>query len=147
MAMGTGAPPAATVTWIGAAGSFGSLAGLTQTSTGHSLATDAVPGWKFGPGEAIFFTLAAPDGKVILSTVPLSENELLTTTDHAEINVYDPAAGTFASNSIPTSTGFLRALKPNFLVGGTDAGGGDLCVTQDGRVLFTCEGGWFGWAV
>lgn len=136
----------AAVTWIGAPGTFGPLASVATTPSGHTLATSPVTGWGFGPGECLFYSLPTGDGKIILSTVPLTMNELLTTTDHAEINVYDPVAGQFYSNTIPTSLGFLRAVKPSFLTGGTDVGGGDLCITPDGRVLFTCTGYDFGWS-
>jgi len=139
--------PETIVTWIGQAGTFGSLPGLSLTSTGHTLMTQAIDGWGFGAGEAVFYALAAPFGQIILSSVPLSENEILPTMDHAEISVYDPVRQKFYRNIIPTSRGIAQTLQPGRLTGGTDVGGGDLCVTPDGRILYTCTGYWFGWDI
>lgn len=139
---------APTVILAGAAGTFSGLGSSVQS--GHAMTELTVTGWGFGAGEALFYTLAMPDGQIILSTTPLTDNELQPTYDHAEINVFDPARCLFYSDVIPTSLGATTALQPGWNVGGTDAGGGDMCVVNNNgtvMALFTCSGYYFGWQI
>jgi hypothetical protein len=138
-------PVPASVRVYGAAGSFSALANMSQTASGHSLAAIPVQGWQFGAGLAAFYTAATGDGKLILSTLPLTSNELKTTMRHAEIDVFDPAKLTFRPLVLPTSLGALETRGPNGL-GGTDAGSGDVrYLPAAGKVMFTCAGYYFGW--
>lgn len=130
-------------------------AAMPVTATGHTFAAVPVPGWGFGAGAAVFYAAALPGGQVALTTVPLTENELQPTADHAELAVFTPpalnpsAAGpqpAFQRLVIPTSGGSLTAVEPGHAIGGTDAGGGDMQIIA-GRPVFTCEGYYFGWSI
>ncbi len=131
------------------------ISAAVVSSTGHTFDAVPVPGWGFGAGTACFYTAALPDGKILISTVGLTENELKPTSDHAELGIFTPpalnasAAGSAVSFSrivIPTSTGALSAVTPGGVIGGTDAGGGDVAVVA-GRPVFTCEGYYFSWNI
>lgn len=138
----------AAVEMYGAPGTFAGMAAATVTASGHSFIARPTGPWRFGAGEALFYTAALPDGQIALSTAPLTSNELQPTYDHAELNVFDPARGLFYRVTVPTSAGATVALNPGTHVGGTDAGGGDLVIhPASGRVMFTCGGYYFGWNI
>jgi hypothetical protein len=140
------------VTFLGAPGTFYQLGNLAQTPSGHSFRIRSVAGWQTGPGLQIFYSRATQDGQVILTTLPLSANELKPTMATAEIWVYSPLAGTFTRQVIPTSAGALTTVNPsNGLYGGTDVGSGDCVIITDAagsqRAVLTCEGYYFNWSI
>jgi hypothetical protein len=139
------------VVLFGQSGAFGGvLPGATVTPSGHSFTAYGVPGWEFGPGLCVFYSRAMSDGQIVMSTVPLTQNQFEPTMDHAEVNIFDPARVIFYSQRIPTSQGVFTAVEPGRAVGGTDAGAGDmLAVLSDGteKLLFTCSGYYFGWSI
>lgn len=135
---------------FGAVNSFGPVTNLTQTASGHSFVATPVPGWLFGKGEAPFYTEVMSDGQVVMSTLPFTENELEPTSDHAEINVFDPGRFKFYSLIIPTSTNVTTTLASGRTTGGTDVGAGDLRRILNGnqeRLIFTCGGLYFNWDI
>lgn len=135
---------------FGALGTFGPVTNWITSPSGHSFIATPVPNWLFGPGEAPFYTEVMSDGQVIISTVELSENELIPTFDHAELNIFDPARFKFYTQVIPTSTGALKAITPGKSTGGTDAGGGDLRKIVNGGtelLVFSCGGYYFNWDI
>jgi len=138
------------VEMFGAVNTFGALTSATTTASGHTFVATAVPGWSFGPGAAVFYTDVMSDGQIVMSALPFTENELLPTANHAEIDVFDPLRFKFYNLTIPTSTGATVAVEPGDQVGGTDAGAGDLRRVVHNNVeylVFTCGGYYFNWNI
>lgn len=132
-----------------------SLSAAVVSPSGHTFDAYSVPGWGFGAGVACFYTAPLPGGGIVISTVPLSYNELKPTADHAELAIFTPpaanatggtGAASFTRIVIPTSAGATTAVTPGGAIGGTDAGGGDIAIVG-GRPLFTCEGYYFSWNI
>jgi hypothetical protein len=128
------------------------IASAVVSATGHTFNAVPVPGWGFGAGVAVFYTAPLPGGQIAITTVPLTENELQPTADHAEIGIFRPkgpgpgSQNAFARLVIPTSNGSLTAVEPGHAIGGTDAGGGDMAIVG-GRPVFTCQGYYFNWSI
>jgi hypothetical protein len=128
------APPPNVVTVFGAAGTFGDVANTRNRPT-----TVAVDGWSFEPGASAFFTGATTNGRVLIGTVPQSDNQAVATGTTMSIGVLDPAAQgaeAFTTLRVPTSGGAESTTIVGSDVGGADVS--DLCAvrTHDGpRVL------------
>jgi hypothetical protein len=122
------------VTVFGAEGTFGDVANTRNRPT-----TVAVDGWSFEPGASAFFTGATTNGRVLIGTVPQSDNQAVATGTTMTIGVLDPGErgpAAFATLRIPTSGGAESTTIVGSDVGGADVS--DLCAvnTTDGpRVL------------
>jgi len=128
------APPSDLVTIYGANGTFGDAA----RSPNHP-ATVAIDGWSFEPGASAFFSAVTSNGRVLIGTVPQTDNQTAPTGTTMSVGVFDPAASTgprFTSLRIPTSGGVESTTSVGRDVGGADVS--DLCpvATSDGaRVM------------
>jgi hypothetical protein len=128
------APATNLVTVFGAAGTFGDVA-----NTRNRPNPVAVDGWSFEPGASAFFTGATVNGRVLIGTVPQSDNQAMATGTTMSLGVLDPGASgaqAFATLRIPTSGGAESTTTVGSDVGGADVS--DLCsvtTTAGPRVL------------
>lgn len=106
----------------GEAGKFGNAATRTVTTTANPLSTVPVT-YNIGLGAGTAAQLLTSDGFVWYGSGPSSNNQLAPTADHGEIGYWDPDTLTTRQLLIPTSTGALTAVGPDYndLRGGCDA--------------------------
>lgn len=129
-------PPSHTVSVYGAAGTFRGLTpDVTKTSSGHDIAAVAVPNWQFDPGQSAFFASMTAGGRVVMGTVPQTDNQTAPTGSTMSVGVFDPVSAlgpSFRSLDIPTDRGALNITTPGEPTGGADVS--DLCAvpTPDG---------------
>jgi hypothetical protein len=129
-------PPEHTITVFGAPGTFRGLAGgRTTTGSGHDIETVGVPNFGFEPGASAFFAAVTDGGRVLLATVPQTDNQAAPAGQTMSVGVLDPngpAGPSFRSLRIPTTKKVSYVVTPGSMVGGADVS--DLCnvTTPDG---------------
>jgi hypothetical protein len=138
--------PSGLLSIYGAPNSFGDL------DSHATVATEVIPGWGFGPGQAAFMSAVAPDGTVFVGTTPFTDDQSKPTGAGMEIAVFAPESRTFSRLVIPSSTG--RTTESNVNAAYRGVGGGDVADVQvvpdpDGgeRVVFVSGRPFFGWDV
>lgn len=96
---------------------YGSAAGMSTTSTGHSFSTHPIGRWQMGKGAVPWFATALPDGKVAFGqmTATLAQNQQ--TAKRTTLWVFDPAGDMYGVD-IPTSTGYLEPPHNNGITSG-----------------------------
>ena len=106
-------------------------------------------GWRFGPGQSAFGVVVGPDGSILFTTTPFTDNPLQPTATDMEIGVLDPDATRFDLIVVHSTTG--RALLPSGGSGST--GGGDVAQlaavpgSSPPQMLFVSTSPYHGWPV
>jgi hypothetical protein len=104
-------------------GSEGTLPPMGVTPSGHSLATDAVPGWRFAPGKAAYLSALTHDGTVIMGAEEQRETSgWHQTADGMQIVAFQPGGRRFQPISLRTDAGHLTATTPAGRPAGADIG-------------------------
>lgn len=134
----------------GRAGSFGALQGATTTPSGDRLATAAVRGWGFLPGQSAYFPAIAPDGTVIIANEPQTDDQLRPTARQMVLSTFAPSTGRFANVIVPTSRGKTTLAgawtAPSGLTGGGDISDvGVVQGPQGPQVTFLSAMPFWGW--
>ena len=104
----------------GSAGSFGALAYASTLPGGQSVATEAVPGWGFLPGQGVMGAVLGPDGSIVMGGEPLTGNQSMATANTMSLSVFNPSSFTFQNVLIPTTTGSTSVTQPGYPTGGAD---------------------------
>ena len=145
VASGNGSDSAEAEVVYGSAGSFGALASTSTLPDGQSVATDAVPGWGFLPGQGVMGAALGPDGSIVMGGEPLTGNQAMATASTMSVSVFTPSTSSFQNVLIPTSTGASSVTQPGFPTGGADIAAMASVPAKGNQVAFMSAWPFRGW--
>ena len=93
------------VALYGAAGTFGGLRDAQRTPSGETFAARAVDDWAFLPGQAAYFSAAAPDGTVFIANEPQTDSQYRPTATTMAVSAFNPVTERIRHLVVPTTTG------------------------------------------